>query len=130
MPPLHVQLDRSTTFVEQLSHQPTSGPIVLINVISIPPKANVESFLHTWRQSAEVLKAAPGYISTQLHRGIGDGNFLINYAVWESNETLKNGLNLPAFRKVCEEFPEGTEFRASVVEKLAVDGVCVGVPLA
>jgi heme-degrading monooxygenase HmoA len=130
MPPLHVPIDRSTTFGAQLSHEPTTGPVVLINVISIPSGTDWAAFLETWRQSAEVLKKAPGYISTQLHRAIGDGSFIINYAVWESNETLKNGLNLPEFRKVCEDFPDGTEFRASVVEKLAVDGVCVGTPLA
>ncbi|KAK7177386.1 hypothetical protein PSPO01_16569 [Paraphaeosphaeria sporulosa] len=130
MPPVHVPIDRSTTFDAQLSHTPTTGPVVLINVISIPPTADIAAFLATWRRSAEVLKEAPGYISTQLHRAIGDGRFVINYAVWESNETLKNGLHLPAFRKVCEDFPDGTEFRASVVEKLAIDGICVGTPLA
>ncbi|GAQ08085.1 hypothetical protein ALT_5406 [Aspergillus lentulus] len=127
MAPTHKPLDTSTTFEAMLSTNPPVGPIVLLNVISIPRGADKESFLKTWRRTGEVLKKAPGYISTQLHQAIGDGNFIVNYAVWESNEDLKNGLALPEFRKICEDFPDGTEFRAAVLQKAAIDGICVGV---
>ncbi|KAL3470505.1 hypothetical protein BJX99DRAFT_48442 [Aspergillus californicus] len=126
MAPIHKPLDTSTTFAEMLSTSPTVGPVVLLNVISIPSGADKEKFLKTWRRSGEVLKKAPGYISTQLHHAIGDGNFIVNYAVWENNEDLKNGLALPEFLKVCEDFPDGTEFRAAVLQKHAIDGLCVG----
>jgi heme-degrading monooxygenase HmoA len=127
MAPTHKPIDRSTTFASLLSTSPPVGPIVLLNIISIPPGADKSAFLETWRRSAEVLKKAPGYISTQLHEAIGEGNFLVNYAVWETNENLKDGLALPEFLKVCEDFPDGTEFRAAVLQKIPVKDVCVGV---
>jgi heme-degrading monooxygenase HmoA len=130
MAPLHAQIDSSTSFAAQLSYTPRTGPVVLINFISIPLGTDISTFLATWRKTAEVLKTAPGYISTQLHRAIGEGNFVVNYAVWESNEDLKKGLDLPAFKEACDEFPDGTEFRPCVVQKLAIDGVCLGAPLA
>ena len=127
MAPIHKPLDRSTTFEAMLSVNPAVGPVVLLNVISLPPGADKESFLKTWRRTADVLKTAPGYISTQLHDAIGDGNFIVNYyAVWENNEDVKKGLAMPEFRKICEDFPEGTEFRASVLQKAFIPGVCVG----
>ncbi|KAJ5195731.1 hypothetical protein N7449_006210 [Penicillium cf. viridicatum] len=61
MVPIHNPLDRFTTFEAMLSVSPAIGPVVLLN-------------------------KAPGYISTQLHSAIGDGNFIVNYAVWENNE--------------------------------------------
>ncbi|KAB8228841.1 hypothetical protein ETB97_002411 [Aspergillus alliaceus] len=127
MAPTHKPLDQSTTFKDMLSTDPPVAPVVLLNVISIPSGTDKALFLQTWRRSAEVLKKAPGYISTQLHTAIGDGNFIVNYAVWENNEDLKNALALPEFLKVCEDFPDGTEFRAAVLQKAAIDGVCVGV---
>ncbi|KAK7713067.1 hypothetical protein SLS63_012212 [Diaporthe eres] len=120
MAPVHKPIDRSTTFASLLSTSPPVGPVVLLNIISIPPGADKSAFLETWRRSAEVLKKAPGYISTQLHDSIGEGNFLVNYAVWENNEDLKNGLALPEFLEVCEGFPDGTEFRAAVLQKASV----------
>ena len=33
---------------------------------------------------AEKFKQQPGYISIQLHRGIGENDTFINYAAWES----------------------------------------------
>ncbi|KAJ5822574.1 hypothetical protein N7447_004914 [Penicillium robsamsonii] len=126
MAPIHKPLDRSTTFETMLSISPALGPVVLLNIISLHPGVDKKSFLKTWSHTADVLKKAPGDISTQLHSAIGDGNFIVNYAVWENNEDLKNGLALPEFRKICEEFPEGTGFRACVLQKVSIPRVCVG----
>ncbi|KAJ5376411.1 hypothetical protein N7509_013297 [Penicillium cosmopolitanum] len=110
MAPIHKPLDRSTTFDAMLSVSPAVGPVVLLNIISLPQ---------------EQIRT-PGYISTQLHGAIGDGNFIVNYAVWENNGDLKNALYHPEFREICEDFPDGTEFRACVLQKEAIPGVCVG----
>ncbi|GKZ38134.1 hypothetical protein AbraIFM66950_010104 [Aspergillus brasiliensis] len=127
MIPTHVPLDKSTTFEAMLLADPPVGPVVLLNVISVPPGTDNELLLKTWRRTAEILKKAPGYISTQLHSAIGDGNFIVNYAVWENNEYLRKGLALPEFKAACEDFPDRTEFRAAVLQKAAIDGICVGV---
>ncbi|KAH6651544.1 hypothetical protein BKA67DRAFT_537410 [Truncatella angustata] len=121
---LHQQLDRRVTFAEQLAQSPPVGPIVLMNVISIPDGADYDSFLDTWRQSGDILKKQPGYISTQLHRSL-DGHFLVNYAVWETNEDLKKGLELAEFKDILATLPDGTVFKPTVMRKIAVAGSCV-----
>jgi hypothetical protein len=37
----------------------------------------------------------PEFISTQLHRGIGDSRVVINYAVWESTVYFKRAFTNP-----------------------------------
>ncbi|KAF7950564.1 hypothetical protein EAE96_007846 [Botrytis aclada] len=93
----HQQLDSRITFADQLSQLPPVGPIVLLNVILIPDGTDYAEFLNTWRKSGDILKKQPGYISTQLHRSL-NGHSLVNYAVWETNEDLKRGLELPEFK--------------------------------
>ena len=119
----HQQLDSRALYVDQLALSPPVGPVVLLNVISIPDGADFDSFLDTWRQSGDVLKSQPGYISTQLHRSL-DGHFLVNYAVWETNEDLKKGLELQEFKDVLARLPEGTVFKPAVMRKIAVAGNC------
>jgi heme-degrading monooxygenase HmoA len=38
------------------------------------------------------MKRQPGFISTQLHRGIADSDALLNYALWESVEHFRQAL--------------------------------------
>jgi len=40
----------------------------------------------------------PGFISTQLHRGIAGNSVCINYAVWESTEHFKRAFTNPEFQ--------------------------------
>lgn len=89
MAPVHKPINRSTTFASLLSTSPPVGPVVLLNIISIPPEADKSAFLETWLRSAKVLKRAPGYISKQLHESIGEGNFLVNYAGMGEQRRLK-----------------------------------------
>ena len=49
----------------------------------------VDRFLRAWAADAAYFKSQPGFISTQLHRGIAGSSVLVNYAVWESTELLK-----------------------------------------
>ena len=46
-----------------------------------------------WADEAEKFKEQPGFISTQLHRGIGVSGTFINYAVWESAAHFKKAVN-------------------------------------
>ena len=42
---------------------------------------------------AEKFEEQPGFISTQLHKGIGGSSTFINYAVWETAAHFKNAVN-------------------------------------
>jgi heme-degrading monooxygenase HmoA len=61
------------------------GSVILINKWNVEPN-KVEHFLKNWGEDATNFKQQPGFISTQLHRGIGKSSVFINYAVWESME--------------------------------------------
>ena len=63
----------------------------LINKFGIAPK-EIDEFLKGWATEAEKFKRQPGYISTQLHRGIGESGTFINYAVWESVKHFKKAV--------------------------------------
>jgi heme-degrading monooxygenase HmoA len=68
------------------------GPVILTNKFSIYHE-EFDQFLKGWTTEAEKFKAQPGFISTQLHKGIGGSGTFINYAVWESAAHFKAAVN-------------------------------------
>lgn len=86
MPALH-EMDPRVSFVQQMSDA-TEGPVVLINTFVIGAE-DCDRFLDAWSADAAVMKRQPGFISTQLHRGIGGSGVFINCAVWESIDAFK-----------------------------------------
>ncbi|RHZ67381.1 uncharacterized protein CDV56_109607 [Aspergillus thermomutatus] len=113
--------DSQKPFREQLEEE--TGPVVLTNTFTIP-EGKVEEAIETWRKTAEILKFCPGYISTQLHRGVSS-RILINVAVWDSAHHLRDGLNRENFKAVLASFPPGTECRAHLFRRQAVEGICI-----
>jgi quinol monooxygenase YgiN len=69
-----------------------NGPVILINKFSVNPK-DLDQFLKAWAAEAGKFKEQPGFISTQLHRGIGGSGTFVNYAVWESAAHFKKAVN-------------------------------------
>jgi heme-degrading monooxygenase HmoA len=68
------------------------SPVILINKFSVIPE-EFEQFLEGWAAEAEKFKEQPGFISAQLHKGIGGSGTFINYAVWESAGHFKMAVN-------------------------------------
>jgi heme-degrading monooxygenase HmoA len=91
--PKFKELDSKVTLAEQM--QMSGGPIVLINVFTIDP-GDEEALINAWSHDADFMKTQPGYISTQLHRGIGGSTTYINYAIWESVEAFRNAFTNPS----------------------------------
>lgn len=85
-----IEMDNRITLDKQLEEN--SGPVILINKINLDPE-DVNQFLKVWASDAEIMKQQPGFISTQLHRGIAESCIFINYAVWESTSQFKQALN-------------------------------------
>lgn len=113
--------DSNKPFRQQLEEE--TGTVVLTNTFTIP-EGKMEESIIVWKKTADILKYCPGYISTQLHRGV-DSHILINVAVWESAHQLRDGLNREDFKAVLASFPPGTECRAHLFRRLHVDGICV-----
>lgn len=45
------------------------SPVVLVNVFTVA-ESDIPALLKAWEDDANWMKKQPGYISTQLHRGI------------------------------------------------------------
>lgn len=100
------------------------GPVVLLNVFTADP-ADEEALLQAWSNDAAIMKRQPGYISTQLHKGIAGSPTFINYAVWESVESFRNAFNNPEFQSKMAEYPKSVVASPHLFKKLAVAGHCV-----
>jgi len=55
-------------------------PSVLVNVFLLD-KADEQTFLQAWQDDARFMKQQPGFISTQLHRAVGESPAYLNYAI-------------------------------------------------
>ncbi len=115
-------LDPSTPFMAQL-HQKT-GPITLVNTFVMAEEL-IDGFLEVWAQDAAFMKASPGCISTQLHRGTAGSNALVNVAIWESTEAIFAAFSTPEFQAAAAKYPEGVVASPPIFEKIAVKGICV-----
>ena len=117
------ELDENTTYLEQL--QVDVGPIVLINTFTVPI-GTVGDVIAVWAEDAAFMKAKPGYISAQLHRGIGESGTLVNVAVWESVAALRDAFSDPEFKAKMAAYPDGAVASPHVFQRVAVPGVCLG----
>ncbi len=91
-----VEMDDIVKFKEQIEEKEIDGQVILINKFNVKPD-KVEQFLKDWGEDAINFKKQPGFISAQLHKGIGKSSVFINYAVWESLEHYKTVINKRLF---------------------------------
>jgi hypothetical protein len=101
------------------------GPVILINKFSVNPE-EFGLFMKGWAAEAEKFKEQPGFISTQLHKGIGGSSTFVNYAVWESTSHFKKAVSVvmdPQDRMSA--YPPSTVASPHLFKKVAVPGICV-----
>ncbi|UWU88911.1 antibiotic biosynthesis monooxygenase [Bradyrhizobium sp. CB1015] len=101
-----------------------ASPVVLVNLFTLD-KADEQSFLQIWQDDAAFMKRQPGFISTQLHRAIGDGPTYLNYAVWESTAHFRAAFTHPEFRSKISAYPASAVASPHLFKKVAVPGICV-----
>jgi heme-degrading monooxygenase HmoA len=99
-------------------------PVVLVNVFTVEP-ADEPTFLQAWQDDALFMKRQPGFISTQLHRAIGESPTYLNYAVWESTEAFRNAFTHPEFRAKLSSYPASAVASPHLFQTIAVPGICV-----
>ncbi len=116
------EMDERTTYMEQL--RADDAPVVLINEFNVTPE-DVERFLEVWADDAAFMKQQPGFISTQLHRGIAGSTTFVNVAVWESAAALGAAFSSPEFQAHAAHYPDSAVTQPHLFQKLAVPGICV-----
>ncbi len=117
------EMDRQITLQQQLEEE--VGPVILINKFNVPPE-DVDKFVQAWAHDCSYVKTQLGFISTQLHRGIGESCTFINYAVWESVKDFKQAFTSPTFQSNLSLYPSSLETAPHIFQKVAVPNVCVG----
>ena len=121
MPKL-IEMDKNVALAAQMQEE--AGPVILINTFTVDP-AEADQLLKAWAADAAFMKQQPGFISTQLHRGIGGSSVFINYAVWESVEDFRRAFHAPEFQARLGDYPPSTEASPHLFRKVAVPGICV-----
>jgi heme-degrading monooxygenase HmoA len=101
-----------------------ASPVVLVNVFTLD-KADEHTFLQEWKPDAEFMRRQPGFISTQLHRAIGESPTYLNYAVWASTANFRAAFTNPEFRAALSHYPPSAVASPHLFQKIAVPGICV-----
>jgi len=101
-----------------------ASPVVLVNVFTLD-KADEQTFLKAWQDDAIFMKQQQGFISTQLHRAIGESPTYLNYAVWQSTADFRAAFTHPEFRAKLSHYPSSAVACPHLFQKAAVPGICV-----
>ena len=118
-----VEMDEQVGIFTQMEEN--VGPVILINKFSVSPE-DFDKFLKAWATEAEKFKQQPGFISTQLHRGIAGSGTFVNYAVWESAGLFKRAVNTVInSQDRMSAYPACTVASPHLFKKVAVPGICV-----
>ena len=117
-----VEMDEAVSLQQQMAQD--VSPVILINKFNVKPE-DADSFLTAWAADAAFFKQQPGFISTQLHRGIGGSGVFINYAVWESVAHFRQALSRPEFHEALKNYPPSAVGSPHLFEKVAVPNICV-----
>src|ERR1700756_638591 len=102
-----------------------AAPVVLVNVFTLD-KADEQIFLQVWQDDAAFMKQQPGFISTQLHRAVGESPTYLNYAVWESTAHFRAAFTHPEFKAKLTAYPSSAIASPHLFQKVAIPGICVG----
>ena len=117
-----VETDEHVKLSDQLEEN--VGPIILINRFNVKPD-ETDQFLKAWEKDATYFKSQPGFISAQLHRGIGSSGVFVNYAVWESTAQFKKALSNIDIQELLSDYPASSVASPHIFKKVAVPGICV-----
>lgn len=116
------EMDWHVTLSQQLGD--TGGTVLLVNTFTVDAD-DVERFLAAWAEDAAYFKRQPGYIATQLHRGIAGSCVFLNVAVWESVAHFRQAFTNPEFRARLSRYPSSAVTSPHLFRKVAVPNICV-----
>ena len=100
-----------------------AGPVVLVNLFTIDPDDH-DDLIAAWRDDALWMKKQPGYISTQMHKAIGESSMYLNYAIWDSVADFRTAFSNPEFQKALSHYPSSAVTAPHLFEKIAVSNCC------
>ena len=125
-----VEMDDKVKFKEQIEEKEIDGQVILVNKFNVEPN-KVEQFVKDWGKDAINFKRQPGFISAQLHKGIGKSSVFIIYAVWESIERYREAVNKLVYSpesqlRLLKYDDNSLVMSPHLFKKIAVPGICGG----
>ncbi len=118
-----MEMDPNVSLFDQLSQD--VRPVILVNTFHVAPE-DADALVAAWTIDAKILQAKPGFVSTQLHRGIAGSSTFLNYAAWESVESFRRAFADPAFQASFAGYPDSTVASPHLFAKVAVPGISEG----
>ena len=100
-----------------------AGPVVLVNLFTVD-KDDESALVEAWKADALYMKSQPGYISTQLHKAIGESSMYLNYAIWDSVADFRAAFGKPEFQNALSHYPSSAVTAPHLFEKIAVPNCC------
>jgi heme-degrading monooxygenase HmoA len=121
--PNFAELDASVTLAEQLDEN--GGPVILTNILHVTPE-DADQLVAAWAADAAVMKHQPGFISTQLYRGIAGSGTFLNHAIWESTAKYRAARTDSGARAQARAmYPASLTATPHLFRAVAVPGICV-----
>jgi heme-degrading monooxygenase HmoA len=120
----HVEMDVRQTLAAQFQDL-SDDPVILINLFDVDPK-DAELFKRAWAEDAAFFKRQPGYISAQLHHGIGNSSMWLNYAVFESARAFGETTRQPEFKPLRGIYPDSATAHPNLFRRVRIPGICTG----
>ena len=120
-----IEMDENVTLKDQMENHVT-GPVILINKFNVDSN-EVEQFLKAWKEDATKFKNQSGFVSAQLHKGLGKSHVFINYAVWQSLEHYQKAVDNVIghdFQSALSKYPKSLVVSPHLFKKVAVPGIC------
>ncbi|MDP3823980.1 MAG: antibiotic biosynthesis monooxygenase family protein [Burkholderiales bacterium] len=100
-----------------------ASPVVLVNMFSVA-EADIPTLMAAWEKDATWMKQQPGFLSTQLHRAIGDSCMFMNYALWDSVDDFRAAFTHPDFVGALAAYPSSAVAQPHLFSKVAVPNLC------
>jgi heme-degrading monooxygenase HmoA len=88
-----VEMDKNVTINDQIKEEQgnkNGDSVILINKFDISPD-KIEQFLKDWAETSSLFEQQPGFITTELYKGIGKSSVYVSYQVWKSIDDFKKG---------------------------------------
>lgn len=121
--PKIAELDQKVSVRDQIAAA-EPGPIVVINTFAVADE-DTDKFLEAWAASAAFFKRQPGFISTQLYRGLASSRMFTSEARWESLEKFRIAFTNPDAQRTLALFPEAVTVTPHLFRKMAVPDICL-----
>ena len=88
-----IEMDKIVTINDQIKEEQENkngDSVILINKFDVSPD-KIEQFLKDWAETSSLFEQQPGFITTELYKGIGKSSVYISYQVWKSIDDFKKG---------------------------------------